>query len=114
LVFPEYFVDCEFNNAFIGKWTDRKRLSNSKNGNYVDILVHKRSNRFGENLLCFEVKKSKNYKDRDKDRKNLEILTSRNRFAYILGFYLILGKTYEETRLELYSDGSFVREILLT
>jgi len=108
-----FFVDCEFNKSFVGERTSSKRLSNAINGNYVDILVHKRSNHLGENLLCFEVKKEKNYADRDKDRENLEILTSSDRFAYALGFYVILGRTHERTKLELYSNGDFVREITL-
>ena len=107
--FPDYFVDCEFNKSFIGKRTSNKKLSNIIHGNYVDILVHKRSNNLGENLLCFEVKKEKNYTDRDKDRENLEILTS-DRFAYALGFYILLGRAYKRTKLELYSNGRFIEE----
>jgi hypothetical protein len=110
LLLPNFYVDCEFNKSFIGERTSSKNLSNTINGNYVDILVHKRSNNLGENLLCFEVKKKKNYSDRDKDRENLEILTSSDRFAYVLGFYVILGKAHEDTRLELYSNGQFVQE----
>lgn len=113
MLFPDFFVDCEFNKSFIGKKTSSKRLSNTIHGNYVDILVHKRSNNLGENLLCLEAKKEKNYTDRDKDRENLEILTSSDRFAYVLGFYVILGRAYERTKLELYSNGGFVRQLPL-
>jgi len=113
LLLPDFYVDCEFNKSFIGERTGSKKLSNTINGNYVDILVHKRSNNLGENLLCFEIKKGKNYTDRDKDRKNLEILTSSDRFAYVLGFYVILGRAYERTKLELYSNGNFFKEIQL-
>lgn len=111
LLFPVFYVDCEFNKSFIGERASSKKLSNTINGNYVDILVHKRSNNLGENLLCFEVKKEKNYADRDKDRENLIILTSPDRFAYVFGFYLILGNVYERTKLELYSNGQFIREV---
>lgn len=109
---PGYFVDCEFNKSFYKDRVDRKVLSNI-HGNYVDIIVHKRSNNYGENLLCFEIKKSKNKKDRDKDRENLRILTAPDRFAYLLGFYVILGKTYQETKLELYDNSRFIKEIVL-
>lgn len=112
LLFPDFYVDCEFNKSFYKDKVDNKVLS-SIHGNYVDIIVHKRSNNYGENLLCFEVKKAKNTKGRDKDRENLRILTASNRFVYTLGFYIILGKTYEETKLELYSNGQFVQGVPL-
>lgn len=110
LLFPDFYVDCEFNKSFYKDRVDNKVLANI-HGNYVDIIVHKRSNNYGENLLCFEVKKAKNKKDRDKDRKNLCILTAPDRFVYALGFYIILGKKYEDVKLELYSNGQFVREV---
>lgn len=106
-IFKGYNVDCEFNKSFYGNMVGNKILS-SLNGNYVDIIVHKRSNNIGENLLCFEVKKSKNTKDRDKDRENLRILTDRSRFGYLLGFYIILGPTYEKTQIETYSQGYII------
>jgi hypothetical protein len=101
--YPDFFVDCEFNVSSLNNVVSKKMLSNV-NGNYVDIIVHKRSNVLGENLLCFEVKKSNNTKDREKDVRNLEILTG-ERFGYLLGFHIILGKNYEETMIEIFSDG---------
>jgi len=108
--FPTYFVDCEFNKSFYKDRVDNKVLSNI-HGNYVDIIVHKRSNNYGENLLCFEVKKEKNNRGREKDRENLIVLTAPGRFVYFLGFYVILGKTYQDTKIELYHNGNFIREV---
>lgn len=110
LFLKDYIIDCEFNRAFEEQENTLKRLSSEK-GNYVDIIVHKRSNTPGENLMCLEVKRAKNGKDRNKDRENLKILTEPRHFGYILGFYVILGKSYDTTRLELYSQGHFVRQI---
>lgn len=109
-IFEGFNVDCEFNKSFYKDVVSNKALS-SVSGNYVDILVHKRSNKLGENLLCIEAKKEENKRDRDKDRRNLEILTEEDRFAYTLGFYVILGKTYERTRIEVYEKGSVVNKI---
>lgn len=108
--FPTYFVDCEFNKSFYKDRVDNKVLSNI-HGNYVDIIVHRRSNNYGENLLCFEVKKEKNKRGREKDRENLIILTAPDRFVYLLGFYVLLGKTYQDTKIELYNNGNFIREV---
>ena len=108
--FPTYFVDCEFNKSFYEDTVHKKILSNI-NGNYVDIIVQRRSNNYGENLLCLEIKKSSNKRDRDKDRENLTILTATDRFVYLLGFYVILGKTYQDTKIELYHNGNFIREV---
>ena len=107
-LFPEFYVDCEFNKSFYKDIIGPKILSNI-NGNYVDIIVHKRSNNLGENLLCFEVKKKKNTRDRDKDRENLRILTDESRFSYAWGFYIILGNSYETTQIEIYSKGHLVQ-----
>lgn len=112
-LFPSFYVDCEFNKSFYKEKVNNKILS-SINGNYVDIVVHKRSNVLGENLLCIEAKKEKNKRDRDKDRENLRILTSKDRFAYRLGFYLVLGKSLEKTELELYSNGNSIKKVPLS
>lgn len=106
--FVEYKVDCEFNKSFHEDRVTKKYLSNL-NGNYVDIIIHKRSNTPGENLVCFEVKKKQNYTDRAKDRENLEILTRMGRFEYRLGFYILLGNTLDKTEVEIYSDSNLIQ-----
>lgn len=108
--FPDYYVDCEFNKSFYKGKVGPKILSNI-HGNYVDIIVHKRSNNWGENLMCFEVKKANNTHDQYKDGENLRILTRQDIFCYLLGFYIILGKSYESTRLEIFSKGNLVESI---
>lgn len=105
--FNGYYVDCEFNKSFYENYVGPKYVSNKINGNYIDIIVHKRSNNPGENLLCFEVKKVNNYKDRNKDKENLEILTGES-FCYTLGFFICLGKSFETTSVEVYSNGRFM------
>lgn len=93
-----YFVDCEYNKTYLG---DSKRVSNS-NGNYIDIVISKRDDNPDHDLICFEVKKWNNYKNREKDRKNLEILTNGTEFYYNYGFYVIFGKTREKTQIKTY------------
>ena len=109
--FSSYFVDCEFNKSFYREIVGNKVLSNI-NGNYVDIIVHNRNNIPGDNLLCFEIKRSTNYSGRDKDRENLRILTAMGRFEYQLGFYIILGNSLGSTVVELYSDGRILETIM--
>ena len=118
LKFENMYVDCEFNKSFYGNEVHSKILSNL-NGNYVDILIHKRDNVFGHNFICFEVKKKKNKKDREKDRENLEKLTKIDwyqdtnikSFNYLYGFYFIIGKTIYESELFLYKDGNLIKSI---
>lgn len=107
-----YFVDCEFNKAYYDDKVNNKVLSNV-NGNYVDIIVHKRSNSLGENLLCFELKRAGNTRDTYKDRENLKILTG-DEFMYKMGFYIILGKTYNTSKLEVYENGGLINSFTLT
>lgn len=108
-----YNVDCEFNKRIEGERTSNKYLSNI-NGNYVDIIVHKRSNRGGDNLICIEIKKSGNYSGRSKDRRNLEILTSDDGYQYQLGLYVILGKTRKKTKIEIYERGNRIENVYLS
>jgi len=119
LKFNKMYVDCEFNKSFYGEEVHSKILSNI-NGNYVDIIIHKRDNIFKHNLICFEVKKKNNKKDREKDKKNLEILTKIDYyqntevkgFNYLYGFNFIIGKTIYESELFLYKNGSLVKSII--
>lgn len=105
-----YHIDCEFNKEFLDDVVSDKVVSNV-NGNYIDIIVHKRSNNEGENLFCFEVKRADSREDKEKDRENLRILTNENEFAYTMGFYIILGSTYNSTVLEMYEEGRLSRII---
>lgn len=103
-----YFVDCEYNKSHIGRKTNPKRASNL-NGNYIDIIITKRDGNFNNDLVCFEVKKWNNYNDGEKDRKNLIILTRGDRFDYDFGFYIIFGKTREDTQIEVYRKGKRIK-----
>ena len=96
--FEGYHVDCEYNRAHLGTRSTTKRVSNF-NGNYIDIIITKRSNNPIDDLICFEVKKWDNYNGRDKDRQNLEILTGGTKFDYDYGFYVIFGKTIDKTKI---------------
>lgn len=109
--FKNYFVDCEFNKAFNAHENTLKRLSSQK-GNYVDIIIHKRSNPLGNNLLCFEIKKSSNKNTQmiEKDKENLRKLTT-NPYFYTLGFQINLGRSHEETKIQVYAQGQIIAEV---
>lgn len=106
----DYFVDCEFNKVFNNNDNTLKQLS-SENGNFVDIIIHKRSNIHEDNLICIEVKKHKNRNNNaiSKDRKNLIILTG-PLYQYKIGLYINLGRKYEETKVEIYQNGDIIKE----
>ena len=110
-----YYIDCEYNKSHLGKATDLKKVS-SINGNYIDIIVTKRDGNYVNDLVCFEVKKWNNYHGRKKDRSNLKILTgganqaNNMGFGYDYGFYIILGKKKEETKIEIYSNGNLFQD----
>ncbi|MFH1255493.1 MAG: hypothetical protein V1667_03430 [bacterium] len=108
----DYFVDCEYNKSHLEGTTSTKKVSNL-HGNYIDTIITKRDGNYQNDLICFEVKKYNNYKGkgRDKDIKNLKILTRgvgcRNNggFGYDYGFYIIFGATREKTKIEIYKNG---------
>lgn len=108
--FRGYHVDCEYNKSHLGETSATKRVSNI-NGNYIDIIITKRSSDPRGDLICFEVKKWNNYRDRDKDRENLRILTGGVKFGYDCGFYIIFGKTIEKTLVEIYQHGKLLESL---
>ena len=110
--FPGYFIDCEYNKSFFDKKSVPKIASNL-NGNYIDIIITKRDDKRIHDLICFEIKRCDNYHKRNKDRENLEILTKGNLFWYDYGFYIILGKSKEKTKIEVYIKGNKIDEFKL-
>ena len=110
--FPGYFIDCEYNKMHRDEKSMLKIASNL-NGNFIDIIISKRDDNRQNNLVCFEIKRWNNYHNRNKDRKNLNILTIGKRFNYDYGFYIILGETKEKTKIEIYSKGNKTEEFKL-
>lgn len=106
--FTEYHIDCEYNKLYKNGRTDIKRVSN-KNGNYIDIVIGKRDESSTNDLLCFEIKKWNNHKNRTKDRKNLKKLTDQNHFTYKFGFYIIYGDNRKNVKIETYKDGKKIK-----
>ncbi len=106
-----YFIDCEYNKSHLGENTEVKKVSNI-NGNYIDIIITKRDGNYQNDLVCFEIKKWNNYRNRKKDRDNLRILTEGIRFGYDYGFYIIFGKTREKTEIEIYQEGNLIERSL--
>jgi len=110
-----YHIDCEYNKSHLGGATYPKKVS-SIYGNYIDTIITKRDSDYRNDLVCFEVKRCKNYNNRKKDRKNLKILTGGANpandvgFGYNYGFYIIFGKTKEKTKIEIYKNGSLWKE----
>jgi|WetSurMetagenome_2_1015567.scaffolds.fasta_scaffold205957_2 hypothetical protein len=105
--FNGYFVDCEYNKSSLG---GPKKVS-SLNGNYIDVIISKRSDGYlsGEgDLVCIEVKKDSNRKDRKKDRDNLNILVGSmpsvggEYFYYKFGFYILFSNEKSRTKIEIY------------
>jgi hypothetical protein len=108
--FPDYSVDCDFNSASIdgrpvnGKpIIDPNRRTSTKR--FVDIIVHNRTFRQASDFICFEIKKwnNNNMRASEKDKNNLRVLTSE--YGYRYGFYLILGRTINETKWGIFQSG---------
>jgi len=110
--FSDYFIDCEYNKSLLDKKSVPK-ISSNLNGNYIDIIITKRDDNYKHDLICFEIKRWDNYHGRNKDRKNLRILTKGDKFGYYFGFYIILGKSKEETKIEIYFKGNKIDELKL-
>lgn len=109
-MFPDYFVDCDFNSSSInGNAVSAKPITNiggrTTTNRFVDIIIHSRSFGRKNDFICFEVKKWNNYDKKavEKDKNNLKVLTSE--YGYEYGFYLILAKTREKTRGVIFQNG---------
>ena len=120
--FSEYFVDCDYNSNYflcIDRGKDRitetsaKQIKN-KDGTFtnrfIDIIIHKRTSNLNDNFVCFEIKKWNNHNSKayQKDINNLEVLTG-SEFKYKWGFYIILGKTMEKTRIIIFRNGKEIK-----
>ena len=97
-MFPEYHVDCEYNNDLDSE-SGRKqvRLSNNSGSNVrPDIVVHHRGlNGRQHNILIIELKKlPSNDLDLDADRAKLREFTNQepqNHYRYQCGALVMLG-----------------------
>lgn len=103
-VFSTFYIDCEYNKSHVNQQTNTKVVS-SIYGNYIDIIIGRRSGNFEDDLACFEIKKWNNPAGSDADRNKLSILTGGERFDYDYGFNLILGEDRESVVLEVYING---------
>ncbi|MBN1112921.1 MAG: hypothetical protein JXA53_08405, partial [Bacteroidales bacterium] len=87
----DYFVDCEYNKSHLDE--GRPKMVTSVSGNYIDIVITKRTGGGEGDLACFETKRWNNYKNRKKDRENLKILSGKQisaggaYFNYDFGVY---------------------------
>ena len=103
--YREYVVDVEYNRGAKGKDYEPKRLYDDNSPITVDLIVHKRGysegiREFGgvyftgyDNLICIEMKKSKDKASMGADKRRLEIMTNNSMgFAYKLGVMIIIDK----------------------
>lgn len=106
-LFPEHFVDCEYNRSHIGNDNDLKRVTNLERGNYIDIIVGKRDRNPDNDFICFETKKWSNGAHQA-DREKLQVLTSGGQFCYDYGFFIIYGRNRNDAQIEVYKEGRLI------
>ena len=91
-IYHDYIVDVEYNRGANGCERAIKRINNAPIT--VDLIVHKRGVdcHYGfDNLLCIEMKKSKNRHGCDGDENRLQKMTGPDYgFCYKLGVMLII------------------------
>lgn len=117
-----YFVDCDFNSSFEGRFGPDGRWSfrdvhgkpigdpdGKVTNRFVDIIVHKRDRDLENDLICFEVKKWNNRNSRDfaKDENNLRYLTSRYGYAY--GFHVTIHRIKSKSTWTIFHEGKPIR-----
>jgi len=112
--FSGYFVDCDCNSASVnGQDVNGKPIPNpdgrTSTNRFVDIIIHRRTFRTGNDFICFEVKKWNNSHASEKDKNNLRVLTSG--FGYKYGFYLILGRRKEKIKWIIFQHGEPLSEM---
>lgn len=114
ICFYGYYIDCEYNKTHLIGYDAIKKVNNPK-GNYIDIVITKRSKEKADDLACFEVKKNKPVREdaRMVDREKLKILTSGEHFSYQYGFFIVLGRSFDESFVELYENGKLTIENIL-
>jgi hypothetical protein len=108
LSLPDYKVDCDYNESTDENAERRGAKKIDDVGRFIDIIVHKR---LVEDYFCIELKRWDNYKGRDKDRRNLEVLTRREMpgqpaFDYKVGFHIILGKRRDDVKWNIFEGGT--------
>lgn len=91
--YSEYCVDVEYNRGMDGRERSLKRIDDQPIT--VDLIVHKRGYdcHYGfDNLICIEMKKSKNRQGCSHDEERLRKMTSTNfGFCYKLGVMLVIN-----------------------
>ena len=115
---PNFFVDCDFNSSFEGRFLpDGRIVGRERHGKsiqnpdgtftkrFVDIIVHKRDYANQNDFICFEIKKWNNTNPEEvkKDRNNLRKMTST--YGYVYGFYLILHRNKSNCRWTIFRAG---------
>ena len=108
--FEKYYVDCDFNSSSYGLIPQSGKSIRNPDGTttkrFIDIIIHKRDldsgSGYKNNFVCFEIKKwnNKTTKGIEKDRNNLQVLTSD--YCYKYGFHIVLGKRNNETTIEVF------------
>lgn len=128
--FQDYIVDCDYNASCTYTRQEDGTYSCTENhgkpirnedgtstDRFPDVIIHKRNfperyNPLEDGLLndyiCFEIKKSRTYRGRDKDRNNLRQLTSS--YGYLYGFHIILHKNIAKTKWTIFENGNIIRD----
>lgn len=98
--YKHYDLDVEFNK----NQDEFKKIPSKPNGAIPDLILHKRGNNWN-NLLIMEIKRPKNYKDRNSDRQKLKDFTDHcGAYQYGLGVFVILGLNRNTVSLEYYMN----------
>jgi hypothetical protein len=112
-IFPDHFVDCEYNRSHIGDENDQKRiLQDDRRGNFVDLIIGKRTRLPADDFLCFETKMWSNESRlaANRDKRKLAVLTGGGQFEYKYGFRIVFGATRETVEVEVYRGGNVVSD----
>ena len=112
--YQEYVADVEYNRGADGCERAIKRVDDTPIT--VDLIVHKRGvacNCKVDNLLCIEMKKSKNRYGCNSDEERLSKLTDyAHGFRYKLGVMLIIDNRLKKMRIESeFIEGQRISEI---
>lgn len=105
--FNDYYVDCDFNSSNVNGQERHGKPIRENDGRlkkrFIDIIIHKRTFDDQNGFICFEIKKWNNTKYAGKDINNLKVLT--REYGYKFGFFIILGKTKNETEMLIFQNG---------
>ncbi len=98
--YQKYHLDCEYNRNGI----ETKKLPDFKYGTFPDLIIHKRGENDGTNLLIMEFKTYWNKSPQKIARDKLKVsqfVDKKGQYKFKYGLFVLVEKEIENVKIEL-------------